>query len=101
MAPVMFMLIDVADPRYGGAPDPDDERRKRWQPIERRVSLPFLGSFGCLIAASSGTSDGLTYALTAGALALSFAGARAAWPAAPAEPPPAEQAADEEPGSFD
>ena len=76
----MFMLVDVADPRYGGAPDPDDERRKRWQPIERRISLPFLGSFGCLIAASSGASDGLTYALTASALALSLLGARAAWP---------------------
>ena len=84
----MLMLVDVADPRYGGAPDPDDERRKRWQPIERRISLPFLGSLGCLIAASSGTSDGLTYGLTATALAFSFAGARAAWPRACASDEP-------------
>ncbi len=85
----MFMLVDVADPRYGGAPDPDDERRKRWQPIERRVSLPFLGSLGCLIAASSGSSDGLAYGFTAAALALSFAGARAAWPRAAEDEKPA------------
>lgn len=72
-----LMLIDAADPRYGGSPDPDDERRRRWQPMDRRVSLPFLGSASCLIASAVAT-PAASYGLTLAASALCVYGARAA-----------------------
>lgn len=72
-----LMLIDVADPRYGGSPDPDDERRRRWQPMDRRVSLPFLGSAACLIM-SAVTSPEASYGLTVAASGLCLYAARAA-----------------------
>jgi hypothetical protein len=72
-----LLLIDVADPRYGGSPDPDDERRRRWEPMDKRVLLPFLGSASCLIVSSVTTPEG-TIALTAVASGLCLLGARAA-----------------------
>ena len=73
------MLIDAVDPRYGGSPDPDDERHRRWQPMDKRVSLPFLGSAVCLIAAGAipTTPEGI-YGLTLAASGLCLYGARAA-----------------------
>lgn len=73
----MISLIDVADPRYGGCPDPDDERRRRWQPIDKRVSLPFLGSASCLIA-SAVTAPAASFGLTLAASGLCAYAARAA-----------------------
>ncbi len=72
-----LMLIDVADPRYGGSPDPDDERRRRWQPMDRRVSLPFLGSVACLIGSAVSTPEA-AYGLTLVASGLCLYAARAA-----------------------
>ena len=72
-----LMLIDAVDPRYGGSPDPDDERRRRWQPLDKRITLPFLGSAGCLIA-SAVASPEVTYGLTFAAVGLCAYAARAA-----------------------
>lgn len=76
-AMLMFALIDAVDPRYGGSPDPDDERRRRWSPIDKRVSLPFLGSATCLIA-SAVTAPPAGVGLTVAAVGLCYMGARAA-----------------------
>jgi hypothetical protein len=73
------MLIDVADPRYGGAPDPDEERRRRWEPMDRKVLMPFLGCVSCLVA-SSVTEPAVTAGLTAAAVGFCFTAARAALP---------------------
>ena len=74
-----LMLLDAVDPRYGGSPDPDDERHRRWQPMDKRVSLPFVGSIACLVAASAipTTPEGI-YGLTLAASGLCLYGARAA-----------------------
>ena len=71
------MLIDAVDPRYGGSPDPDDERWRRWQPMDKRVSLPFVGSAACLIA-SAVASPEASLGLVVTASGLCFMGARAA-----------------------
>ncbi len=73
-----LMLIDAVDPRYGGSPDPDDERDRRWQPIDKRVSLPFFGSVACLIAAAAIPTPEAHYGLTLAASGLCLYGARAA-----------------------
>lgn len=72
-----LMLIDAVDPRYGGSPDPDDERRRRWQPMNRRVSLPFIGSVACLIGSAVSTPE-TAYGLTLIASGLCLYGAKAA-----------------------
>lgn len=41
------MLVDTPDPRYGGCPDPDEERLRRWEPIGMRLLLPAAGSLSC------------------------------------------------------
>lgn len=76
-AMLMLALIDAVDPRYGGSPDPDDERRRRWAPMDKRVSLPFLGSATCLIA-SAVTAPPAGLGLTFAAVGLCYMGARAA-----------------------
>jgi hypothetical protein len=77
----MLGLISTPDPRYGGAPDPDDERERRWEPISLRISLPMTASLLCLIV--SGTTPGLvTVLLNVLAVALCAYAARAAWIAA-------------------
>ena len=85
----MLMLIDTADPRYGGAPDPDDERERRWQPVSRRIFLPMAASLMCLIVSGS-TPALVTYALNVLAIALCLYAARAAWPrrGGPPDDPP-------------
>jgi hypothetical protein len=72
-----LMLIDAVDPRYGGSPDPDDERRRRWQPMDRRVTVPFLASASCLIV-SAVTSPEASAGLTVAAVGLCAYAARAA-----------------------
>ncbi len=64
------MLVDVADPRYGGAPDPDEERRRRWEPMSRRIVLPVAASIVCLMI-SPVTAPQLGFALVVVAIALS------------------------------
>ena len=72
-----LMLIDAVDPRYGGSPDPDDERRRRWQPMDKRITVPFIGSAGCLIA-SAVTSPEASVGFVVAAVGLCAYGARAA-----------------------
>jgi hypothetical protein len=92
----MLMLIDTADPRYGGAPDPDAERERRWEPLGLRLFLPVAGSSSCLILAAVAT-PALAYALDAVVLCLVFV--HAAWPRHHAGTP--GDAADGEPPAPD
>jgi hypothetical protein len=82
----MFGLISTPDPRYGGAPDPDEERERRWEPINWRISVPMTLSLLCLIV--SGATRGIaTVALNVAAVALCLYAMRVAWPA-PSRPGP-------------
>ena len=74
-----LMLIDAVDPRYGGAPDPDDERRRRWQPVDRRVLVSFMGSLTCL-AVGSVLEPAAAIGFDLAAAGFCYAGVRAAWP---------------------
>ena len=74
----MLMLIHTSDGRRGG-PDPDEERRRRWEPISLRILLPVVASFACLIVGGV-TPPAVTYALSALAVALCIDAAVAAWP---------------------
>lgn len=76
---MLLMLIDAVDPRYGGSPDPDDERRRRWQPTERRILWPAIGSVACLIMSGVG-SDEAAYGFTLAAAGLCAYAAQAARP---------------------
>lgn len=76
---MLLMLIDAVDPRYGGSPDPDDERRRRWQPMDRRVLWPALGSVAFLIVSGVG-SDEAAYGFTFAAVGLCAYAAQAARP---------------------
>ena len=82
----MLGLISTPDPRYGGAPDPDDERERRWQPISRRISVPVFLSIMALIV-SPQTPVFVSIALNVAAIGLCAYAARQAWPAREAEPP--------------
>ena len=73
------MLIDAVDPRYGGSPDPDDERWRRWQPMDKRILWPALGSVACLIVSGVG-SDEAAYGFTLAAAGLCAYAAQAARP---------------------
>jgi hypothetical protein len=66
---VLFMLVDTPDPRYGGAPDPDDERERRWEPISLRLFVPAAGSMSCFML-SPFAGGAASWALTAGGVAL-------------------------------
>src|SRR3954465_9356995 len=75
----MFGLISPPDPRYGGAPDPDEERERRWEPINWRISGPLTLSLLCLIC--SGVAHGLVNVLlNLAAVALCAYAMRVAWP---------------------
>jgi hypothetical protein len=75
----MLGLISTPDPRYGGAPDPDEERERRWEPINWRISVSMTVSLLCLIV--SGTTPlAVTILLNVGAIALCAYGMRVAWP---------------------
>jgi hypothetical protein len=76
----MLGLISTPDPRYGGAPDPDEERERRWEPINWRISVSMTVSLICLIV--SGATAGLvTIALNVVAVGLCVYAMRVAWPA--------------------
>jgi hypothetical protein len=68
-AAMLFMLVDAPDPRYRGGPDPDDERRRRWEPIRRRLFLPAAGSISCFLVSPFAGQLG-SWALTLGGIAL-------------------------------
>jgi hypothetical protein len=76
---VIFMLIDTADTRYGGTPDPDDERERRWKPLGMRVLLPAGASWMCLIVGAI-TPPLLTLALDIAAIVFCAIFVRAMWP---------------------
>jgi hypothetical protein len=82
----MLGLIKTPDPRYGGAPDPDDERERRWEPISRRISVPVFLSIMALII-SPQTPAAVSVMLNVAAIALCFYAARQAWPVREAERP--------------
>jgi hypothetical protein len=75
----MFGLISTPDPRYGGAPDPDEERERRWEPANWRISVSMTISLLCLIV--SGATRGVaTIALNVVAVVLCLYAMRVAWP---------------------
>jgi hypothetical protein len=75
----MFGLISTPDPRYGGAPDPDEERERRWEPANWRISVSMTLSLICLIV-SGATPSGVTIALNVVAIGLCAYAMRVAWP---------------------
>jgi hypothetical protein len=75
----MLGLISTPDPRYRGGPDPDEERERRWEPINWRISVSMTVSLLCLIV--SGTTPlAITVLLNLGAVALCIYAMRLAWP---------------------
>src|SRR3954463_10372302 len=82
----MLGLISTPDPRYGGAPDPDEERERRWEPIDWRISVSMTVSLLCLIVSAT-TPVVVNVLLHFTAVGLCIYGMRLAWPARrPAEP---------------
>jgi hypothetical protein len=75
----MLGLISTPDPRYGGAPDPDEERERRWEPINWRISVSMTVSLLCLIVAGT-TPVVVTVMLHVTAIALCVYAMRVAWP---------------------
>jgi hypothetical protein len=76
----MLGLISTPDPRYGGAPDPDEERERRWEPINWRISVSMTVSLLCLIVSGT-TPAAVTVLLQVSAIALCAYAMRLAWPA--------------------
>jgi hypothetical protein len=82
----MLGLISTPDPRYGGAPDPDEERERRWEPIDWRISVSMTVSLLCLIVSAT-TPAVVNVLLHFVAVGLCIYAMRLAWPARkPAEP---------------
>lgn len=82
----MFGLISTPDPRYGGAPDPDEERERRWEPANWRISVSMTVSLLCLIV--SGVTRGIEMiALDVVAIGLCLYAMRVAWPSPKRRPP--------------
>ena len=75
----MLGLISTPDPRYRGGPDPDEERERRWEPINWRISVSMTASLLCLIV-SGATPLAVTILLNLAAIALCAYAARLAWP---------------------
>jgi hypothetical protein len=75
----MLGLISTPDPRYGGAPDPDEERERRWEPINWRISVSMTASLLCLIVSST-TPVAVTVLLHVSAIGLCVYAMRLAWP---------------------
>lgn len=75
----MLGLISTPDPRYRGEPDPDEERERRWEPIDWRISVSVTLSLLCLIV--SGTTPlAVTILLNVAAVGLCAYAMRIAWP---------------------
>ncbi len=91
------MLIDASWRYGGGPPDPDEERDKRFQPMDKRVSIPFFAALASLSAAATAGSTEGVWGFTVAACALTAVGARYALkrddrPAGGARPASAEDA---------
>jgi hypothetical protein len=67
---MLVMLIDTPDPRYRGDPDPDEERRRRWEPVSWRQFASAVGSLSCVTLAPLTGHPGTAWALTAAGVAL-------------------------------
>jgi hypothetical protein len=89
------MLIETSNFRYGGDPDPDEERERRWEPVSLRLFLPMVGSMSCLIV-SAVTTGAVTFLLNVVAIGLCLCFVRAAWPTrgGPSAPGGTRQASD-------
>jgi hypothetical protein len=75
----MLGLIDTPDPRYGGVPDPDEERERRWEPISWRISVPVtLSLLAIIVSAETPTAVGVVLHVLA--LALCAYAVKQAWP---------------------
>jgi hypothetical protein len=75
----MLGLIDTPDPRYGGVPDPDEERERRWEPISRRISFPVsLSLLAIIVSPETPTPVGVL--LNVLAIALCAYAVKQAWP---------------------
>jgi hypothetical protein len=75
----MLGLISTPDPRYGGAPDPDEERERRWEPIDWRISVSMTLSLLSLIV-SAATPPVVRILLHVSAVVLCAYAMRLAWP---------------------
>ena len=75
----MLGLINTPDPRYGGAPDPDEERERRWEPISWRISVPVSLSLIAIIV-SAETPTAVSVLLNVGAVLLCAYAMYVAWP---------------------
>jgi len=75
----MLCLISTPAPRYGGAPDPDEERERRWEPINWRISVSMTLSLLCLIVSGT-TPVAVTVLLHVSAIGLCVYAMRLAWP---------------------
>jgi hypothetical protein len=75
----MLGLISTPDPRYGGAPDPDEERERRWEPINWRISVSMTVSLLCLIVSGT-TPVAVTVLLHVAAVTLCGYAMFVAWP---------------------
>ncbi len=73
------MLIETSNFRNAGDPDPDEERERRWEPVDRREFLPMAGSVSCFIV--SVVATGLVFVLlNVAAVGLFLCFVRASWP---------------------
>ena len=67
---MLFMLIDTRDPRYGAGPDPDEERKRRWEPVSRQLFVPAAGSISCFVVSPFVGNMFVSWTLTVGGVAL-------------------------------
>jgi hypothetical protein len=86
----MLGLIKTPDPRYGGAPDPDDERERRWEPIDWRISVPVTLSLLAIIV-SAETPPVVSILLNVAAVLLCAYAIRVAWPKRKPDPAASER----------
>jgi hypothetical protein len=90
----MLGLINTPDPRYGGgAPDPDEERERRWEPISWRISVPVSLSLLAIIV-SAETPTAVSVLLNVAAIALCAYAMYVAWPRREDDPAASEAADD-------
>jgi hypothetical protein len=87
----MLGLIKTPDHRYGGAPDPDEERERRWEPISWRISVPVTLSL-IAIMVSAETPALLAVALNVLAIVLCAYAMYVAWPRREHDPAASEPA---------
>lgn len=90
----MLGLIKTPDHRYGGAPDPDEERERRWEPISWRISVPVTLSLLAIIV-SAQTPTVVSILLNLAAVGLCAYAMYVAWPRHEHDPAAVEPAEDD------